>query len=591
MNILIATALDHPDRITRFWEVLRYLSTTDHKVLIMGSGSGFAAVQEDYPDAFLLRYPEEAEDDSEFERLLWMFNRPLQGRLEQFAPQVMLWDGEPFSTHIARRVWLPVISMDPEYLYQYARFTITIPPSPFEQFMALKNKLKKRGFRAQRHLLPTFVKAKIRAQDVTLTQPIVRDEVRTATPSYGENILALVGPELKNQLKEFRTAEQPVIAHLLLERQRGDQQEHVLFERELSVSEDHTSIVDEDEIAAFEAARLAEMEEEDGWNDTVEPVIEEKVEVAPKPEEPPASFQRKIVKRRKRKLPDELNETELQSKLPPSEPGITYRVADPEAWTHDLQECKAVLSNGNATAIAEAITLKKPLLVVPKEDDFASWANAQHVEQMGFGEYHPKLTRAAIEGFLHRQDRYRAQLESYQPAHPSFYETLESQLKEVGGTPMAERKQKSEGPRGDRRDGGRRGDGGDRRGDGRRDGGNRRDGGGRRDGGDRRGGGRRDGDGRRGGSRDGDGRRGGNRDGDGRRGDGGGRNSDNRRGGSGRRDGDGGGRRGGSNDGGRRGGGRRDGGGGGFRRSQSDGNRSRGRGSGGGGGNSGRSGN
>ncbi len=117
MNILIASALNDSDRISRLWELLRYFSTTQHSLFLLGSGSGFAPFQDDYPDnSYSLQYPAASESDEDYGRLLWELNRPLQEPLEKFQPHVMLWDGEPFATHIANRVRVPIVSIDPEYM-------------------------------------------------------------------------------------------------------------------------------------------------------------------------------------------------------------------------------------------------------------------------------------------------------------------------------------------------------------------------------------------------------------------------------------------------------------------------------------------
>jgi hypothetical protein len=138
-----------------------------------------------------------------------------------------------------------------------------------------------------------------------------------------------------------------------------------------------------------------------------------------------------ILRRRKQSLPSMIEQSELTIQLPPSTPYLTHKVASPEEWIPDLLSCRAVICDGNHTTIAEAITAQKPMLIIPKPDDFPQWCYSQYIEKIGVGECHPRLSRAIIEGFIMRIDRYREKLASLQNPSPQFFDLLELAMKSL----------------------------------------------------------------------------------------------------------------------------------------------------------------
>ncbi len=373
MRIVIASALDKFNSVTRLWETIRYLTSQSHEWHVVGSGKAFEAVEKQYPDSFGVNYPRDAETEAEREQLLWQYNSDLEAKLQRFRPHVMLLDGEYFASQVAQKLKIPILSIDPQHLFHFARFDITIPPTQFAQLMEVKESVKQIPYRASHYLMPNFIQAPIRSKRAMLTQPVLPQDTLNSEPTRGDKMLAFAWPSLQEDLALFSLVEQPVLAHIPLRKQR-QKRERVLFEREVSGSEGQ------------------------------------------------------LLRRRKERLPQELAPAELDLQLPPSTRHVTYKIAGHESWSKDLVDARAVLIDGNPVTIAEAIALKKPMLVIPKPDDFPQWCFGQYVEHMGLGEYHPHLTRAALEGFLNRQDRYLDKLTSYQSQSPTFFEGLDQAL-------------------------------------------------------------------------------------------------------------------------------------------------------------------
>lgn len=383
MRIVIASALDKLNSVTRLRETIRYMSGQSHEWHLVGSGKAFEAFEEEFPDSFGINYPQRAESEAEREELLWQHNRVLEGKLKRFRPHVVLVDGEYFAAKVAQQLKIPVLSFDPQHIFQFARFDITIPPAQFEQLSGVKEDTKQLPLRATHYLLPTFLKASIRSKHATLAQTALPEGLAAQPTSVGDYIQAFAWPSLQEDLDLFTMVEQQVVAHLPLRKQRANR-ERVLFEHEVNGSEGQ------------------------------------------------------VLRRRKERLPQELGLEELRSQLPPSTQHITYKVADHETWSSNLLNASAALIDGNPITIAEAIALHKPMLVIPRPDSFAQWCFGQHVEQMGLGETHPRLTRAVLEGFLNRKERYRENLVKHQSPLPTYHEALEkilAQFEEKGRKP------------------------------------------------------------------------------------------------------------------------------------------------------------
>lgn len=372
MKIAIASTLDSFDRIARTQEILRHFAASERSCLVVGAGPDFLALEQIYPQHSFVSSidpddaPTSTDGSSETSRRLF-------GRLRQFSPQAVLLDGTSPIESVAESLGIPIISIDPHFLFQFGHLDIMIPPTQFQELMSLKEQIRERLSPAQSYLIPNWFEPSFRSSQVILTQPLLRQDLTAEPPSSGGILLAFAAPHILPDIPVFSTVEQPVQVFVSVDKQR-QQKERVLWEREIKGTEGT------------------------------------------------------MVRRRKQQLPQNLDTTELLSQLPDSTPHISYQLAQHELWVKAMPSCKAVLSDGHPMIIAEALFLQKPILVIPKHHDFASWGYAQYVEHLGFGESHSKLTRAVLEGFLLRLDRYREQIQKYQPTSPPFFTALEQLL-------------------------------------------------------------------------------------------------------------------------------------------------------------------
>lgn len=372
MKIVIASALLSFDQTVRTYELLRYLSTQDHQLLVFGPEAKLVSWQIQYPQHQFFMLPE-ADEISGHPEDTPPLAQTIFESLRLFSAQVVVVDGISPVEMMAHSLKIPILSLDPTFLFQFGHFDITLPPSQFQELMQLKEQIRLRQCHANTYLIPNWFTTSFRSAHAVLTQPLLHHELASAQPVLGDTMLVFATPSILSEIQIFSTLEQPALIHISINKHRS-QRDLVLWEREVKGTEGQ------------------------------------------------------LLRRRKQQLPQDLDQAERLSQLPDSTNYITYRLAQHDTWRNDLLTCKAVVSDGNPMIIAEAVHLRKPLLVIPKTNDFASWCHAQYVERMGLGESHSKLTRSALEGFLLRQERYREQIQSHHLTQPQFFTALEQQL-------------------------------------------------------------------------------------------------------------------------------------------------------------------
>lgn len=379
MKLIVSSALEGLDRNTRIWRIISHLEKQGHTVAVAGSGRGFGLVDEKLERTFSIAYKTPMPYETQ-EELDWKINRGLVDRLRQFQPEAMILDGEEFAAGIAQRLRIPTISIDHMHLFQYTRMDITIPPAHIQRMKDLKDQVKRRKYNASHYILPLFFEPTPVADFITVTSSPTReqfDQTDFSSIEETDEILGFAWPHIQADLSHFNQLEQMARVHIPLRKNRANT-ERVLFEKEVQGSKGT------------------------------------------------------LRRRRKEKLPKKLDIDELRSMLPPRERFIRYEVADAENWFKHLAGARAVLMDGEITSITEAIALKKPMLLVPNPKRFDQWCYAHYVENMGFGEFHPRLTKTALEGFISRIDRYKENLEqAAQHTGPTLLEALDARLAEI----------------------------------------------------------------------------------------------------------------------------------------------------------------
>lgn len=79
----------------------------------------------------------------------------------------------------------------------------------------------------------------------------------------------------------------------------------------------------------------------------------------------------------------------------------------------DMENTKAVITNGGFTLISEALHLKKPIYSNPIRGQFEQTMNAIYLEELGYGMYNEDIDKESIEEFLDNLDKYQEKLEDY----------------------------------------------------------------------------------------------------------------------------------------------------------------------------------
>ena len=111
---------------------------------------------------------------------------------------------------------------------------------------------------------------------------------------------------------------------------------------------------------------------------------------------------------------------------------LQFRTFDEIRFIQDLTSSKAVLLNGGYTTIGEAIYFRKPVLSVPIGKHFEQILNAFYLQKMGYGEYCPQLTEAALARFLGNLDAYSGNLANCsQKGNEVLFDILENMISEL----------------------------------------------------------------------------------------------------------------------------------------------------------------
>lgn len=107
--------------------------------------------------------------------------------LRDFAPDVAICDCDPFAHHAAARLGIPRISFDHFGVLAFCR----VPMSAGDRVRALRDVAAYRLFigNPQRIVVSSFFEAPPRSSSVKVIGPLVREEVRSATPLPGEHLL------------------------------------------------------------------------------------------------------------------------------------------------------------------------------------------------------------------------------------------------------------------------------------------------------------------------------------------------------------------------------------------------------------------
>ncbi len=89
---------------------------------------------------------------------------------------------------------------------------------------------------------------------------------------------------------------------------------------------------------------------------------------------------------------------------------VRFMKDNEKQFSRDMASSMGVIADGGFTTVAEALHFEKPLLLVPRGNDFEAFVNASFVEKLGCGVRASRLNPDVIKSFLYDYDIYRDSL-------------------------------------------------------------------------------------------------------------------------------------------------------------------------------------
>ena len=125
-----------------------------------------------------------------FPRIVSENRRLLRSHLDQFAPDVVLSDFEPFSAWWARWNGVPLVSVDNEHVLTHCR--LDHPRRHVVSRLIAGSVTRCYAPRANAYVVLTFFDVPVKGRSVVLAPPVVRSAVTELTPTEGDTLLVYV---------------------------------------------------------------------------------------------------------------------------------------------------------------------------------------------------------------------------------------------------------------------------------------------------------------------------------------------------------------------------------------------------------------
>ena len=110
------------------------------------------------------------------------------------------------------------------------------------------------------------------------------------------------------------------------------------------------------------------------------------------------------------------------------EKNMVFKKFSDDTFIKDLINSKAIITNGGFSLLTEAIYLNKPILTVPIKKHFEQIANARHIQEKNYGEYHKDLDQTIIKNFINNLSKYK---HNKIKTDNNFFAILENVLEEA----------------------------------------------------------------------------------------------------------------------------------------------------------------
>lgn len=92
---------------------------------------------------------------------------------------------------------------------------------------------------------------------------------------------------------------------------------------------------------------------------------------------------------------------------------LEFKMFNEDEFFSDLQNSRAIITNGGFTLISEALYLKKPVYSVPVKGQFEQILNAIYLDKLGYGEFHEEINKNSLEKFIRKLPKYQKNLKTY----------------------------------------------------------------------------------------------------------------------------------------------------------------------------------
>ncbi|MDO8669739.1 MAG: glycosyltransferase family protein [Candidatus Buchananbacteria bacterium] len=195
---------------TRSREVLQYLVSKGHQVLVFTYGQALFFLDEDF-DVFevpglgltyknnkLIYWQTIYQNVYQVAKQSRHWNKILE-KFRSFDPDIVITDFEPLTALLAKLQRVPLISIDNQH--QLTNTKIEISSQYKKDFLADKLVVKSVVWGAKYYLVTSFFETLVRRKDTFLFPPIVRREVRQLIPQDEDYILVYQNSDFKDLIK------------------------------------------------------------------------------------------------------------------------------------------------------------------------------------------------------------------------------------------------------------------------------------------------------------------------------------------------------------------------------------------------------
>ena len=205
---------------TRSREVLQYLISKGHQVLVFTYGQALFFLDEEF-DVFEI--PGLGLTYKNNKLIYWqtiyqnMYQVARQSRhwpkilkkFRDFDPDITITDFEPLTAILAKLQRVPLISLDNQH--QLTNTKISIPGQYKKDLLADKLVIKSMVWGAKYYLVTTFFETPLRRQDTFLFPPIVRQEVKNLIPQDEGYILVYQNSDFNSLVKVLQLINQKFV--------------------------------------------------------------------------------------------------------------------------------------------------------------------------------------------------------------------------------------------------------------------------------------------------------------------------------------------------------------------------------------------